>query len=97
MIAVSLFVGATGCDDKLETFEVVGSVTTPTAIAASAVNSEALPGQIKLSWEVPSEGTFDYLQIKYHDPLTKEEVCKIASVIIHFSFRLLTLLIRAAR
>jgi hypothetical protein len=80
MIAVSLFVGATGCDDKLETFEVVGSVTTPTAIAASAVNSEALPGQIKLSWEVPSEGTFDYLQIKYHDPLTKEEVCKIASV-----------------
>lgn len=79
IIAAGLFVGMTGCDDKLETFEIAGEVTTPTAITASVVNSEALPGQIKLVWEKPAEGAFDYLQIKYNDPLTKEDVCKIAS------------------
>lgn len=80
IIVAGLLVGMTGCDDKLETFEVAGSVTTPTALAASVVSSEALPGQIKLSWEAPAENAFDYLQIKYYDPLTKEDVCKIASV-----------------
>ena len=33
-----------------------------------------------MSWEAPAENAFDYLQIKYYDPLTKEDVCKIASV-----------------
>lgn len=80
IIVAGLLVGMTGCDDKLETFEVAGSVTTPTALAASVVSSEALPGQIKLSWEAPAENAFDYLQIKYYDPLTKGDVCKIASV-----------------
>lgn len=80
IIAAILFVGMTGCDDKLETFEIAGGVTAPTAITTSVVNSEALPGQIKLVWEKPAEGAFDYLQIKYYDPLAKEDVCKIASI-----------------
>lgn len=80
IIAVGLIIGITGCDDKLETYEIAGSVTTPTAIAASAVSAESLPGQIKLNWEKQAEGSFDYLQIKYHDPLTKKDVCKIASI-----------------
>lgn len=79
IIVAGLLVGMTGCDDKLETFEIAG-VTTPTAIAASAVSSEALPGQIKLTWQAPAEGAFDYLQIKYYDPLAKQDVCKIASI-----------------
>ncbi|MGG6546076.1 UNVERIFIED_CONTAM: carbohydrate-binding protein, partial [Prevotella sp. 15_C9] len=69
-----------GCDDNLETFEIGGSTAAPTAIATSAVNSDPLPGQIKLTWNTPSEGAFEYLQIKYHDPLTEQVVCKIASI-----------------
>lgn len=80
IIVVGLLIGITGCDDKLETFEVAGSATTPMAIAASAVTTEALPGQIKLTWQAPAEGAFDYLQIKYYDPLAKQDVCKIASI-----------------
>lgn len=80
IIIAGLLVGMTGCDDKLETYEMAGSVATPIAIEASEVSSEALPGQIKLSWKEPAEKAFDYLQIKYNDPLTKKDVCKIASV-----------------
>lgn len=80
IIAAGLIIGITGCDDKLETYEIAGSVTTPAAIAASAVNAESLPGQIKLNWEKQVEGAFDYLQIKYYDPLAKKDVCKIASI-----------------
>lgn len=80
IFVAGLLIGMTGCDDKLETFEMAGSVKAPTAIAASAVSSEALPGQIRLSWEAPAENAFDYLQIKYNDPLSKKDVCKIASV-----------------
>ena len=32
------------------------------------------------NWNTPSEGAFEYLQIKYHDPLTEQDVCKIASI-----------------
>ena len=80
MIVVGLLIGMTGCDDNLETFEIGGSTAAPTAIATSAVNSDPLPGQIKLTWNTPSEGAFEYLQIKYHDPLTEQDVCKIASI-----------------
>ena len=72
MIVVGLLIGMTGCDDNLETFEIGGSTAAPTAIATSAVNSYPLPGQIKLTWNTPSEGAFEYLQIKYHDPLPPE-------------------------
>lgn len=68
----------TGCSDNLETFEVTGG-NAPVAIAQSDVTSEALAGQIKLLWAEPNEGDYDYLQIKYYDPLTKEDVCLIAS------------------
>ena len=80
MIVVGLLIGMTGCDDNLETFEIGGSTAAPTAIVTSAVNSDPLPGQIKLTWNTPSEGAFEYLQIKYHDPLTEQDVCKIASI-----------------
>ena len=42
-----LLLGTTGCDDKLDTFETVGVTTAPTAIPASSISSEALPGQIR--------------------------------------------------
>lgn len=68
----------TSCNDNLEVFEIAGSNAAPAVIEASAVKSEALPGQIKLTWEAP-EGDYAYLQIKYYDPLLKKDICKIAS------------------
>lgn len=69
----------TGCDDKLEVFKATGSSAAPVAIAASAVQSEALPGKIKLKWIAPQED-YTYMQIKYNDPLLKKDVCKIVSI-----------------
>ena len=74
-----LLLGTTGCDDKLDTFETVGVTTAPTAIPASSISSEALPGQIKLTWTAPAEDAFEYMQIRYNDPLAKEDVCLIVS------------------
>ena len=78
IIAAGLLVCMAGCDDKLETFEVVGSTAAPVAIAPSTVSSQALPGQINLSWE-PVEGAYEYLKIKYYDPLQKKEIYLVAS------------------
>lgn len=78
MVAAGLFVCMTGCDDKIETFEVGGSTTAPAAIEQSTVSSEALPGQIKLTWDA-TEDSFEYLQIKYYDPLQKKDICLLAS------------------
>lgn len=75
---VSLLVLFTGCDDKIENFETEGFTGTPAIIDMSTVTTEALPGQINLNWEAP-EGDFTYLQIKYYDPLKKEDAYKIAS------------------
>lgn len=73
-----LLLGTTGCDDKLDTFETVGVTTAPTAIPASSISSEALPGQIKLTWTAP-EGSYEYVKIRYNDPLTKENVLLLVS------------------
>ncbi len=80
MIAAACIVlcTATACDARLEEFECVGSTAAPTAISASAVTSEALPGQIKLTWTNPEED-FAYMQIRYNDPLQKKDVCKLVS------------------
>lgn len=78
--AFALACFGTGCDDKLETFEVQGYTGTPAPIETSAITSEALPGQIKLNWTKPSEDAYAYLKIWYTDPLLKETVYKIASL-----------------
>lgn len=78
-IATLLVVALTmGCDDRLEPFEYTGSSEIPAAIEVEKVKSEALPGQIRLTWAAP-EGEFAYMQIKYFDPLLKKDVYKIAS------------------
>lgn len=78
MIAAWAMVCLVACDDNLETFEVAGSTAAPVAIEPSTVKSEALPGQILLTWEAP-EGEYAYLQVKYYDPLQKKDIYKIAS------------------
>lgn len=78
IIAVLTLVGTTGCDDKLESFEITGSTATPVAIEASAVQSEALPGEIKLVWTAP-QGDFAYMQVRYNDPLQGKDICKVFS------------------
>lgn len=71
IIVVSALIGMAGCDDKIEPFEIMGSTAAPAAISASAVQSEALPGEIKLTWTAPEED-FAYMQIRYNDPLQKK-------------------------
>ena len=56
----------------------LGSTAAPAAISASAVQSEALPGEIKLTWTAPEED-FAYMQIRYNDPLQKKDICKLVS------------------
>lgn len=67
-----------GCDNKIDLFEQQEGVAPPAAIEAEMVTTQALPGQIALAWQVP-QGDFAYLKIHYFDPLTNQEVFKIAS------------------
>lgn len=77
MAALALACVGAGCDDKLETFETQGYTGTPAAVGE--MTSEALPGQIRLTWSVPEGAEFAYMKIWYEDPLKKETVYKIAS------------------
>lgn len=67
----------TGCDDKLETFEPQGYMGYPTTI--EGITSEALPGQIYLTWNVPEGAEFSYMKIWYDDPLSKQTVYNVVS------------------
>ena len=63
MIAAFTFLGMIGCDKNFEEFETSGGGS-PATIELSTVTSEALPGQIKLTWKVP-EDDYAYMQIRY--------------------------------
>ena len=75
MIAAFALLGLVGCDKNFEEFETSGGGS-PAAVELSTVVSEALPGQIKLTWKAP-EGDYAYMQIRYYDPLQKKNICKI--------------------
>ncbi|EOS11601.1 discoidin domain-containing protein [Phocaeicola sartorii] len=77
--AACLSLGLAACDSQLETFEMVDAATgAPEAFDVSTVNAESLPGSIKLTW-TNAQSDFAYMQIRYQDPLQKEEICKIVS------------------
>ena len=78
IIAAGLLICMASCDSNLEPFETVGVTGAPAVIEPSAVKSEALPGQIKLTWEAP-EGDFSYLKVRYNDPIQKKEITKLFS------------------
>lgn len=78
--ALAMACVGTGCDDKLETFEVQGYTGVPAAIEASNITSTALEGKIQLNWTVPEGAEFSYLKIWYNDPLLKTDVHKVASI-----------------
>lgn len=67
------------CDKNFETFEPDGYMGTPVTLTADKITSEALPGQIKLEWNTPENPSWDYMQIKYHDPWTGEDVTRLVS------------------
>lgn len=73
-----LSLGLTACDDQLSVIEESGFIDSPAMFDVSTVQSEELPGAIKLTWTEPASD-FAYMQITYHDPLLKEKVCKIVS------------------
>lgn len=78
MLAALAVIGMCSCDDNLEVFEVTGSSATP--VAVENIRSEALPGQILLRWDVPAGADYQYVQVKYTDPLLKEDVYRVASL-----------------
>ena len=82
MIAAFALLGLVGCDKNFEEFETSGGGS-PAAVELSTVVSEALPGQIKLTWKAP-EGDYAYMQIRYYDPLQKN--LNDISLICRFSF-----------
>ena len=98
IIVVSALIGMAGCDDKIEPFEIMGSTAAPAAISASAVQSEALPGEIKLTWTAPEED-FAYMQIRYRKIRLScwLRIHVPALVTILSFFRLLMLLIKVVQ
>lgn len=78
VVSCVLLCMTTGCDSKLEEFQPTGTASAPLAIGATDVTSEALPGQIKLTWTHPQKN-YAYMQIRYTDPLQKKDICKLVS------------------
>jgi len=67
------------CDEKFEVFEDTATGSDfPTNV--DSVISEALPGQILLKWDVPSDSNYYYLQLSYYDHLMEEKVFEVVSV-----------------
>lgn len=46
----------------------------------SNVGSEALPGQIKLTWDLPEDKNLEYVQVTYFDHLAQKDMMRLASV-----------------
>ena len=70
----------TGCSDEYNSF--VDSEEKVTGYPSSVLNitSEELPGQIKLSWDIPADSNFYFLKITYFDHLSGTEKSKVSSV-----------------
>ncbi len=67
------------CDKNFETLEDNGgSSGRPSSV--QNITAEALPGQILLKWDVPTDSNYYLLQIGYYDFLTKKNVFEVASV-----------------
>lgn len=77
IVAACALACLSSCDNKFETFEVLDAVA-PADFDVSTVRSEALPGQIQLTWDAP-KGDFAYMQIRYYDPLQKKDMYKLVS------------------
>ena len=77
IVAACALACLSSCDNKFETFEVIDTAA-PADFDVSTVRSEALPGQIQLTWDAP-EGDFAYMQIRYYDPLQKKDMYKLVS------------------
>lgn len=43
------------------------------------IETEALPGQIKITWENQEPTTYDYIKVSYYDKLLKKNVVRLAS------------------
>lgn len=46
----------------------------------SNIISEALPGEIKIKWDLPADESLEYVKITYFDHLTQKEAMRLASV-----------------
>lgn len=45
----------------------------------SNIRSEALPGAIRINWDLPEDESLEYVKVSYFDHLTQKEVMRLAS------------------
>lgn len=68
-IAITIFMVACS-DDDVTTIE-------PTDI--SNITTEALPGEIKITWDLPADESLEYVKVNYFDHLTQKDAMRLAS------------------
>lgn len=76
ILGVMLFANCSDYEQFVESDRIVSGK--PTAI--SNITYEALPGQIKLNWDIPADSNFYYLKVSFFDHLTQTEKTKVASI-----------------
>ena len=75
------FIGLFSCTADYVSFEETTKyLTVPSSV--ETITSEALPGQIKLKWNVPADSNYYFLRVSYYDPLTKKDVSRLASAYV---------------
>lgn len=70
----------TACSGDYDSFVDTEKTIKSKPTSVSNIASEALPGQIKLTWDVPADSNFYFLRISYFDHLTQEVKTSVASV-----------------
>lgn len=75
-LAMSLW----NCMGEYEHFVDSSEVITGKPSSIQNINYEPLPGEIKLSWDIPSDSSLSYIKINYFDHLSGENISKVASV-----------------
>lgn len=77
VLLATLFFGS--CSGDYDSFlDPVKYTGSPSSV--SNITSEALPGQILLRWDVPTDSNYYFVRVKYYDHLKKQDVTKILSV-----------------
>lgn len=68
------------CDKEFEQFAEPSKYYGTAPSSVSNIVSEALPGQIALTWTVPTDSNYYFMRISYYDHLTKKNVSHLTSV-----------------
>lgn len=76
---VTLVMGLGSCSGDYDSFVGIDEYQTKPSMISN-VSTEALPGEIKLKWNVPTDSNYYLLQIRYYDHLTKSDKAQVLTV-----------------